>query len=132
MYCTKCGVQMHDNAAVCPDCGTTVVVDKSPKTFGLLSMIFGLVALGTQVTGIAAILSLPSAIFAIVCGFISKSRPGSHNTSANAGILCGFAQIAIAIVSTIVSALCALGMFALYIFFIFVLLSTSTGAGMYM
>ena len=52
MYCSHCGKEISDIAAVCPACGTSVEnkikpieADKSSFWFGLLSFIFPIVGL---------------------------------------------------------------------------------------
>ena len=130
MYCAKCGKEIPDSATVCSDCGTAVVVDRSNETVGLLSMIFGIVGLGTQVIGVATGLSLPAAIAAVICGFLTKARAaeeGKTSTNAQAGIVCGFVTIGIDLVSTSL----AFVFLIFYFVFMFGILGLSMGAEMY-
>lgn len=130
MYCTKCGKEIPDSAAVCSACGTAVAIDKSSDTVGLLSMIFGLVGLGTQVLGVSTGLSLPAAIAAVVCGFLAKSKAaeaGKTSTNAQTGIICGFITIGINVVYSIL----AIIFLIFYFVFVFGILGLSMGAGMY-
>ena len=131
MYCTKCGAQLSNNDTVCTSCGTAIPVKDSHKTISLLSMIFGLVALGTQVTGVSSGISLPAAIAAVVCGFIARSqaeKAGKNDPNAQAGIICGFSTIGINVVYSIL----AIIFLIFYFVFVFGILGMSMGAGMYM
>lgn len=131
MYCTKCGAQLSNNDTLCTSCGTSIPVKESHKTISLLSMIFGLVALGTQVTGVSSGISLPAAIAAVVCGFIARSqaeKAGKSDPNAQAGIICGFITIGINVVYSIL----AIIFLIFYFVFVFGILGMSMGAGMYM
>ena len=123
MYCAKCGKEIPDSATVCPDCGTTVPkVNEPGKTIGLISMILGFVALGTQLTGVGSTLSLPAGIAAVICGFIAKSqaaKAGNRNTDATAGIICGFSQIAAALLTSIISLIFTFGIIIFYVIFFY-------------
>lgn len=131
MYCAKCGAQIPDEATVCTDCGAKVNVNVPGKTLSLLSMIFSLVALGTQVTGISSNLSLPAAIAAVICGFIAKSQAGKLNSNAQTGIICGFITIGIHAAQSIL-ALVILVVYLLFYVIVFMgIMGISMGAGMY-
>ena len=130
MYCTKCGAQLSDNNTVCASCGTSVPANESHKTVSLLSMIFGLVGLGTQVLGVSTGLSLPAAVAAVICGFIAKSKAtqaGKQNVNAQTGIICGFITIGINVLYSIL----AIIFFIFYFLFVFGILGLSMGAEMY-
>ena len=130
MYCKKCGIQFPDSNAYCPDCGTSVN-SKPNETVSLLSMIFGISALGALLISATQGLSLPAAIAAVICGFIGKAREaGNGNASGNAqvGIICGFIAMGINVLLTIL----VFVLLFIYFAFVFGMYGTLTSMGMYM
>ena len=126
MYCKKCGIQFPDSNAYCPDCGTPVN-SKPNETVSLLSMIFGITALGALLISATQGLSLPAAIAAVICGFIGKAREAG-NGNAQVGIICGFIAMGINVLLTIL----VFVILFIYFAFVFGMYGTLTSMGVYM
>ena len=140
MYCKNCGTQIPDGTQYCSNCGydngmivPPNLVKVPGKDLGLASMILGFVALGTQLLGIFAGVSMPAAIAALICGFIGKKQAadaGLENSNARTGIICGFVEIGISILTTILAVILVVLIFVFYYFIIFAILG-SAASGMY-
>ena len=122
MYCMKCGQQIPDDSKSCVYCGENLQAKKADKdpnaVLGLVSMILGFVALGTQVLGIASGLSMPSAIAALVCGFLAKNRAGQDAqtvSKAKTGIICAFAGIGVSLLNAIIAFVAVVFVLVIYL-----------------
>ena len=131
MYCMKCGQHMPDDSQFCPHCGEVLHGENpapaekdSSHLLGLISMILGFVAVGTQVVGINTVVSMPAAIAALVCGFLAKNRAaelGLDHSKAKTGIICAFVGIGVSIVNSLL----VLAVFVIYFAFFFIIMSAA-------
>ena len=122
MYCVKCGQQIPDDSKSCVYCGADLQLKKtgcdSNHILGLISMILGFVAVGSQVLGVASGLGMPSAIAALVCGFLAKNRAAQDAqivTKAKTGIICAFAGIGVSLINAIISFVAMVFIFVIYL-----------------
>lgn len=121
MFCKKCGKEIPDGSAVCPECGenlNTYVKVEEPvnpgRTLGVTSLILGAAALATQVLGNTSILTFPAAIAGIICALIAMSK------SKAADMKCSSAKIGIilSIVSAVIDVVTLIASILLIVFFV--------------
>lgn len=93
MFCHNCGTELTGTTDYCPNCGAktdiyfgTPTPAKTGTNLGLLSMIFGIVAMMTA--WIPVIPSWAMAIAGLVLGIVSLAKKRPSKGMAIAGIVC--------------------------------------------
>ena len=97
------------------------------KILGKVSMLLGFTSLGTYLLGIGTVLSLPSAVASLICGFVTKDYAPNNriNGRAKIGIACSLIQIIMSLLSALVAYVILFLFLAMYFMTIFAILAES-------
>lgn len=125
MNCTQCGAELQPGVAFCNNCGAAVSGQQQINTAkdpgeeqGLISMILGIVALGTTLLAGGGGIGLICAVIGLILGITSEKASaavGISNQRAKIGKYCSIASLALWVLYLVL----AVVIVALY--FIFVL-----------
>lgn len=107
IFCSECGKQISDAAAVCPHCGAPVsrhpvqTSDKSGNGKATAALVLGVVSL---IAWLLPLLGFPVSIIGLILGFAEIKKPG-YSKASSAGTILSAIGLVLTIINSIAGAI---------------------------